>query len=323
MISYENALRLVPDFPEAHLRIGMLYVTRQQYREAAAHFEAELRRDPTHVAAARELALARTRLGEFEPAIAGLEQLVRRNPADDESWHALGFAYKGAGRMADAEKALRKAIALPPPRAIEQRDLGVLLAATGKAGAARDAYRRAAKIDPSDPSPWVNLGNLEHREQRYTKALDAYRQAERRDSNYALAMQGQVEAAVALDRADEAGATYRRWLRRRPDDTNARLEAVRLFDRLGRKDIALEIARDGVRWNERSPQTHVILGMAHEAAGDSRAALIELRTAQAMMGPGAGRDQVAALIATMRAGAPDSLRALFDADSVQHEARTP
>ena len=269
--AYNVTLLADPDYPEANYRLGKLFLTLDDVRRAAHHFGAELRSHPEHTAADRELGLALARLGDSTHAVPRLERLTRRDPLDDENWSALGFAYSTAGRPRQAETALRRAIGLPPKRATEHRDLGVLLAAVGREAEARQEYRKAAATRPRDATVWLNLGNLERRADRLEQALTAYREAEKRDSNYAPAFQGQIGVLLQLDRSQEAGATYRRWLEVKPDDHHARLEAVRHFNDAGRPDIALQLARDGVRRYPRSPDARVVLAIASPVLGEIRA----------------------------------------------------
>ena len=117
----------------------------------------------------------------------------------------------------------------------------------------------------------------------------------------------------------DAGAVYLRWLRHRPEEHGARLEAVRLFDTLHQPEVVLELARSGVENAGDVGQTHLIYGMVLADQGRSREALLELRRAQRMFHdqPAEAR-RAARLIARLRASAPDSLRGLFRSDSLAH-----
>jgi tetratricopeptide (TPR) repeat protein len=321
--AYRNAVMLDRTVPEAYYRMGLLFLSANDIGEAIQCFVAEVERHPGHTAAGRELGLALARTGDHGRALQQLELLVRRDPRDGESWWALGFAYMAASRPKDAESALRRAVRLTPARAIAHRDLGAVLASLGRDREARSAYARAAELDPRDASVWVNLGNLERRAGALEAALAAYQAAERRDSTAALALQGQIAVLAEADRLREAGDVYRRWLARTPDDHNARLEAIRFFEDRARGDIALELARDGVRANPESGDARLVFGMALASNGDHPSGLSELRRAQELFRSAGDRELVRRLIATLRFNAPDSLRALYREDSVRHERGVP
>jgi tetratricopeptide (TPR) repeat protein len=322
IMSYRLALTRDPDLPDANYRIGRLFLRVNQVGEAAASFAAELVRHPGHAPAARELGLAWTRLGEPERAIAQLELLTRRQPKEGENWRALGYAYSGAGRLADAERALRRAIALPPANAVAHRDLGFVLAATNRPDEARAEYGRALAIAPDDAGTRLNLGSLDRRQGDAGAALDEYRAAERLDSTLTPALKGQAAVLMELNRQAEAGAVYRRLLALEPADVETRFAAVRLFDALGRSDVALELARDGVRHDRGSADARLILGLALEAQDDRRGAARELRRAEALSPDSTHRARARSLLDALSRQASDSLRTVFAADSADF-ARTP
>ena len=198
--------------------------------------------------------------------------------------------------------------------------------AVARESEARAEYRRAIELDPKETGAWVNLANLDRSKGDLEKSLAGFREAEKRDSTLVLAVRGQAQVLVDLKRFAEAGATYRRSLALAPADLETRFAAVQLYEALGRDDIALEIARDGVRHDRGSGEARLILGMALEAQGRRREAALELRRAESLAVDSKGRERARRLIATLNGEASDSLRALFGADSVslaKSETRHP
>jgi tetratricopeptide (TPR) repeat protein len=55
------AIRLKPDYAEAHLNLGVALAKQQKYDEAIVHFEAALRIDPNYATAKKYLDAARLR----------------------------------------------------------------------------------------------------------------------------------------------------------------------------------------------------------------------------------------------------------------------
>jgi tetratricopeptide (TPR) repeat protein len=318
ILAYQAAIQLDPEVAEANYRMGMLFMSVNQIKPAAECFVQEIKHHPENQAAARQLGIAYARLGDSQVAILQLEPLVRKHPEDAEAWAALGFAYMGAKRITESESALRRAISLKPGVSAWHRDLGVVLAAQRKSEGARREYRRAAELDPHDATAWINLGNLERRQNRPDAALAAYRAAEVRDTLSPLPLEGQVDVLKGLGRNQEAGELYRRWLERRPDDHRARLDAVRLYDEMGRDDISLEIARQGIRMDPHSPDARLIYGMALQSTGDWRGGLAAMRQAEAGFRAPEDKARARALIGSMRSQSPDSLRDMFRADSLAH-----
>ena len=321
VIAYTNAVRADSLLPGVSGRLGSLQLAMGRPAAAVPALRRELRRSPGDTQASRELGLALSAIGRHHEAIARLKRLSAIEPRNDEAWYALGLAYANAGRLREAEAPLKRSIALPPDRSLEHRDLGVVLGSLSRPREAREEYRRALALTPDDVSIWLNLGNLEARNGHADSAIVAYREAERRDSSYALAYEGELKALTTLDRRDAIADLYMRWVTAAPQDDDLRLRAVRHLADLDRRDRALEVARDGVRFNANSPAKRMVLGLALAAYGSTREAVGELRQAERLSKLPAERDRVRQLIGSMRLGAPDSLRGMFEADSVAHTAK--
>jgi len=318
IISYTNAARTDPALKGASYRVGMLFARKQQFDPAARAFREEMHRDPDNPEPATQYALMLAELGDTTRPVRMLEELTRRAPGNAKVWRALGFAYARVGRQDAAERALKGSIALDAKDAQPWRDLGVLMAARGDERGARDAYRHALATDPDDLATLVNIANLDARAGEHARALSGYAEVERRDSTFADAYRGQIRELVVMAREADAGAVWRRWLANAPDDPEVREGAARHFVRQGRVDVALEIARDGVRRSPTSGEARWLLGEMRAQAQDPLAALSAYReAAQRFRGP-EDRARAEASIARLRASAPDSLRARFAADSVAH-----
>ena len=317
IVAYRNALRIDPTMREANYRMGLLFLKSDQVQAALECFGKEVQHHPDHRDAQREFGLTLARAGQGELAVAHLTKMVTATPNDGASWHALGYAYLAAKRPNDAERALRHALTIPPDESEKHRDLGAVLASLGRGDEARAEYHRALAMTPIDPSTWYNLGNLERHDGRPDSAIAAYRRAERADSLFRPAWQMETQTLIDDGRKSEAAETYRRWLGELPEDHGARMSAIRLFTELDRPADALGIAHDGVRFAAGDAEAHEILGTTLAAQGHWRAALEEIRQAETMFqGDPQRMPALDAVVAHLRASAPDSLRTWFAADSV-------
>lgn len=322
IISYVNAAKIDPTLRGPCYRVGLLYVSRQQWVPALKAFREELRRDPDSHEAGMEYALALSETGDTTHAIRRLEELTRRAPGDARIWRAMGVAYARANRLDAAEKALRGSVRLDAKNARAWRDLGVVLAARHRNDEARSAYRRALAVEPRDETALVNLANLESGAGFHAVALSLYHDAEALDSTRTQAYRGQIRELVLLQREADAGAVWRRWLAAAKDDAEVREGAARHFVHQGRTDVALQLARDAVRESPKSSDAWWLLGEMQAQAGDHRGALAAYRESYNHTGDLTARLRTEQSIDALRIGAPDSLRAFFAADSVTAAADT-
>jgi tetratricopeptide (TPR) repeat protein len=177
-------------------------------------------------------------------------------------------------------------------------------------------------MTPNDPSTWYNLGNLDRRSGAVDSALADYRRAQKADSLFRPAWQMEVQTLVESHRQPEAGETYRRWLAQLPEDHGARMSAIRLYTDLDQPKTAMELARQGVRDNPGDAHATEILGTTLAAQGHWREGLAAMREAEHLyQGDPGAMPALDAVVARMRRVAPDSLRAMFAADSVATAAR--
>ena len=120
----QEAIKIKPDVPEAHLNLGNVFDGLKRYDEAAQ---------------------------EFQTA-------AKLQPKSPDPYYNLGGVYYKMNRMPDAITAYRKAAALNPNDAIIQQNLGLALQANGSYDGAIDALQTAVKIEPNNTGAWVSLG---------------------------------------------------------------------------------------------------------------------------------------------------------------------
>ncbi len=112
---FSTALRLDPNFSEAHLNAGNVVLDFRKYDEAAAHFEAVLKRQPKNYEAAIGLGMAKRALRDFKAAEASYGNAAKIDPRRGEAAFNLGILYmsflanQGDG-SSSAKKAYKSAI---------------------------------------------------------------------------------------------------------------------------------------------------------------------------------------------------------------------
>jgi hypothetical protein len=79
--SYQRALTLQPDFPDAHCNLANLLLEKGELDAALAHYRTALALQPNNPGAHYNLAVGLVRKGELEPAIAELRIALRIDPA--------------------------------------------------------------------------------------------------------------------------------------------------------------------------------------------------------------------------------------------------
>jgi len=95
---YRQALQLRPDYPEAHNNLGVALVTEGKTDEAAFHFREAVRLNPEYIEARRNLALLLSQQGRTDEAIAQVESLLKLEPNSAEDQRALAVLLQSKGK---------------------------------------------------------------------------------------------------------------------------------------------------------------------------------------------------------------------------------
>jgi len=189
----KNVITTSPDFAEAHAELGLLFLQRAQFTDAAyelgravqlepftARYSLDLaqvllkeKQYPTALEFLKrvkdrlgnlpeyqyELAWANYGLGYVPQAEALLETLVREHPELDRPRYSLGNCYVALGRLPEAEARYREAIAMNPNNPAYHAALGQVLRKKGPDGLeqAISELETALRLLPTDQDTRVQL----------------------------------------------------------------------------------------------------------------------------------------------------------------------
>ncbi len=104
---------------------------------------------------------------------------------------------------------------------------------------ARDAYRRALELNPDHAPARVNLGRLLHERGQVKLAEVHYRLALAVEPRNTTALFNLGVALEDLSRLDEAAASYEAAVRQEPAHADAHYNLAHLYERLGKKALAI------------------------------------------------------------------------------------
>lgn len=177
--AYEEAVKLSPDYLQAHINVGAIYYEQGKLTEAATHLEAAVKLDTMSADAYKNLGLVHTQAGKFDEATAAFTRLNTLDAkASASGWAALGAAKKKKGDTAGA----------------------------------RAAYEMALKADPSDSKTLYNLGNIQKDANQFEEAIATYKKAIAANPKYIEAYYNLAIASHSLD-MDNCVADYEAFLK--------------------------------------------------------------------------------------------------------------
>jgi tetratricopeptide (TPR) repeat protein len=221
---YREAIRLKPDNPEAHTNLGNALASIPDKKgDAVAEYEEALRLNPDFADAHYDLGnVLATLKGRLPDAVAQYREAVRLRPDFVEAHINLGNALSQVpGGLGEAVAHLREAIRLRPDSPEAHDDLGRALSGTpGGTTEAIAEFREALRLNPDDGQACYNLGNvLSTMPGRLGEAISQYERAIRLRPDFA-------------DAHNRLGLAYSRTPSRLADAVAQFREAVRLAPNL-------------------------------------------------------------------------------------------
>lgn len=155
-----EAATINPRDSDAQYQLGLVYLQRRQFAEAAERFRKAIEIDPQEVDALYQLARLDREQGRFEESLARLKKAVAIDDklSSSEVWRDIGIVELQLGHLPQAQTALQKYTAR---REYDPEGLywyGKVLRASGNDTAAAEAFERA--IEAVKTSPQHRRGKL-------------------------------------------------------------------------------------------------------------------------------------------------------------------
>jgi tetratricopeptide (TPR) repeat protein len=161
----QEALRLHPDFPEAHQALGMAFTEQQRFAEASAHLERALALNPDLTVVRNHLGRIYLAQGRLDEAIATFRALIERAPGIAEAHHNLAVAYARQGLPGLAAERFREVLRLRPDFHAARLDLATLLLEQRRPQEAIDILKAGLPImaQPDGQRAWADALDLHYR----------------------------------------------------------------------------------------------------------------------------------------------------------------
>jgi tetratricopeptide (TPR) repeat protein len=202
----EQAIELVPDFPDLHNLMGLALGLTGERERAAACFQRALQLNPRYVEARMNLAIVYNDLGRYDEA---LEEFRAEHPRDPDhgnlspevrsyladSHGLLGDTYRNLGLNADASLEYRKALKAAPQFLDIKNKLGSVLGELGLHEDAEAELAAALAQNPRYVDARVTLGVVHYRAGRRPRAREEWEECLRQQPDH-------VRARVYLELLD-------------------------------------------------------------------------------------------------------------------------
>ena len=172
-----RAIRLKPDFPEAHNNLAIIYKGRNELARALAEIKKALRYNPRYHEALNNMGRIYEKMGKLEEAGEAYREAIRLNPFLPEAHNNLGIVWYRLENFTEAEKEFREALRLRPFYPEAFYNLGNLYLGGGDADRAILNFQEALRIKPDYLPARVNLGSSWAQSGDYDSARQEWEEA--------------------------------------------------------------------------------------------------------------------------------------------------
>jgi Tfp pilus assembly protein PilF len=273
------AVRLKPDFAEAHNNLGVALQKQGKWADAALAYQQALRMRPDAAELHHDLGIVLQQQGRLAEATVCLEKALHLRQDYVEAHINLGNALQQQGKLAEAVASYQRALQLKPDCPGAHLNLGVALQAQGKPAEALASYQQALQRDPNSAEAHNNLGNLLREQGKLAEAVVTCQQALRLRPDYAEAHNNLGIALEKQGKLVEAEASYRQALRLLPDFAEAHNNLGNVLQTQGKLTEAVASYQQALRHRPDYPEAHRNLGLTLRDEGQLEEAMISLECA--------------------------------------------
>ena len=271
--AYEDALQRDHRSALLHVRIGATYLKLGKMDQALASFQRALAIAPDHPDALRWVAMLRASQGQLEGAVDAYERLLKLDPDDEFVISTLADLYVLQGELERAVGLYRRLIAESGSTSQLHFNLGVLYGRMGRFEEAVEELSRALELSPDSLDIRVALGLTYELSGRPDTAAAHYEAAIPLDPFNPRLYHHAARAHFSARHYAEATANYQGVLDLTPRDMEAVMGLVRVWLAQQRFDAAEQFVAQELEKLGPLPELYVVLGIVYREANQAEEAM--------------------------------------------------
>ncbi len=182
---FQEAIRLKPDFADAHNNLGAALARNGQIDEAISQYLEAIRLNPDYADAHNNFGIALFNQGQTGEAISQYQEAIRLNPDYADAHYNLGVVLLNQGQTNEAISQYQEAIRLKPDYADAHINLGITLLNQGQTDEAISQFQEALRLKPDFADARNNLGAALARNGQIDEAISQFQEAIRLKPDYA------------------------------------------------------------------------------------------------------------------------------------------
>ena len=272
-----------PEAPGVEAALGKAYYEKQEYEQAANHFELALKQDPNDPESTQLLGIAYDLLGHLQQAIPYLEKVQSWMPNPDPTGsYILGKAFLDTRQFDKARGAFAKMFSVPPDGAAAHLLLAKMMMREQFEEQAVPELEKAIQLDPKLPMSHFILGEVYLFKSNVQGALDEFHQELALDPMSWLTYWRMGDAYSRLEKWDEAERALKQsiWLDQTFTGPYILLGKVEM--KKGELRLAAGFLQHALSMDPNNYYAHYLLGTVFKQEGDMKDANLQFQLTQTL-----------------------------------------
>lgn len=180
---YQSILRSQPKYFDAIFALGIIYLQREQFRQAERQFSIAIKIDPNNSPLHNNHGSALLGLNRPQDALASYDRAVALDARNYEAFYNRGNVLSDMKRFEEALADYDKSISLFPDKAEVHDNRGSTLANLNRFDEALASFDRAIRLKPDQAKAYANRAGVNTLFKRFDKAIEDYDKAFTLNSN--------------------------------------------------------------------------------------------------------------------------------------------
>jgi len=238
-IEFANAIKIDPDYADAHFQLAESYLNLRQPDRALPEFERTVELRPDYFRARLAMANLLTTSRNFMGAQEQTDWLLKRRPNDPASHAAASSLLAAENRVADAIRETQQTIALAPSQWEFHLGLGLLQLKDNQPDAAEASFKKVMEMDPKAVQARLLLGSFYESANRLTEAEQQFTDAIALDPHTVSPREALARLYLAEGKKNEAEQILQQAVRDLPESADCYLALSNFYFVTGNLDRAV------------------------------------------------------------------------------------
>ena len=238
---YREAIALAPQYPTAHLNLGVACEAAGDRESALRSYEAVLAIDPANAYANYNLGKLHFVARAFPRAEQHLRAALKGNPRFPEALTVLGNLLDARGDAAGAAAAFESAIGERPAGFGAWFSYGLVLLKLGREVEAESVLNHALAFEPASLDAHSTLADLYQKRGDFAAAVPHIEAALQQRPDWPVGLFSYAQALTRLHRFDDAAAVLARAIALEPEREDLHVAQMSVLQRGGRVAEMLEL----------------------------------------------------------------------------------